>query len=151
MESSVAYRRILVPVSGTPDDFRVLELAGMLADRKNAEAILVYVVEVRQSLPLDASLPQDVAAGEAALTRAEQFARQKAEHRLQRVSSELLQARSAGAAIVDEAIQRDVDAIVMASRNRMHLGKVSLGETVPYVLKNATCEVILSRLPVDDR
>lgn len=139
------YRRILVPIQGTDADFRALELAGMLGQRKGAAITLVYVVEVKQALPLDAELPQAVAAGEEALTRAEHFARQKAEHRMQRVTPEMLQARSAGAAIVAEAIERDVDVIVMASQNRRQHGQMTVGETVPYVLKNAPCEVILAR------
>lgn len=139
------YRRILVPVHGNEGDFRAIELAGLLADKKNADVTLVYVVEVKQSLPLDADIPQAVVAGETALDQAEQYARQRAEHRLQRITPELLQARSAGAAIVDEAIERDIDVIVMASRNRQHFGRVTFGDTVPFILKNAPCEVILAR------
>lgn len=139
------YRRILVPIHGDDMDFRALELAGLVADKKNADVTLVYVVEVRQSLPLDADIPVEVNAGEGALDRAEQYARQRAEHRIQRITPELLQARSAGAAIVDEAIERDIDVIILASRNRMHMGRVTFGETVPFVLKNAPCEVILAR------
>jgi nucleotide-binding universal stress UspA family protein len=120
-------------------------LAGLLAGRKNAEVTLVYVVEVRQALPLDADMPQAVAAGESALDNALEYAKQRAEHRIQKVSSELLQARSAGAAIVDEAIEQDADVIVMASRNRLRFGRVTVGDTVPYILKNAPCEVIVVR------
>lgn len=141
----MAYRRMLVPIHGNDEDFRAIELAGLIAARKNPEVTLVYVVEVRQALPLDADMPQAVAAGEAALERAANFARNRAEHRIQKVSPELLQARSAGAAIVDEAIERDVDVIVMASRNRPQFGRVTVGDTVPYILKNAPCEVILTR------
>src|SRR4051812_8705629 len=113
----VPHRRILVPVQGNDGDFRALELAGLLAQKKHADVLLVYVVEVKQSLPLDAEMSRDVAFGEQALTRAEDYARHRAEHRCQRLSPELLQARSAGAAIVDEAIERDVDIIVMSSQN----------------------------------
>lgn len=141
----MGYRRILVPVSGDRDDERALDLAGLLAEKKHSEVTLVYVVEVKQSLPLDAEMPQAVATGEAALQRAEDYAKHRGEHRLGRVALELLQARTAGAAIVDEAIERDVDIIVMSCRNRAHLGQVSTGETVPYVLKNAPCEVVLTR------
>jgi nucleotide-binding universal stress UspA family protein len=141
----VAYRRILVPVHGNDGDFRALELAGLLAEKKNVDVTLVYVVEVRQSLPLDADLPQAVLDGENALERAESYARTRAEHRLSKLHPELLQARSAGAAIVDEAIERDIDVIVMSSRNRQHFGQTTIGETVPYILKNAPCEVILAR------
>ncbi len=119
----------------------------MLAARKNAEVTLVYVVEVRQSLALNADMPNEVNNGELALQRAEAYARQHSEHRIQKTVPELLQARLAGAAIVDEAIERDVDVIVMACRKREELGQITLGETVPYVLRNATCEVIISREP----
>jgi nucleotide-binding universal stress UspA family protein len=145
-ERLVPYRRILVPVHGNDGDYRALELAGLLAEKKaNVDVTIVYVVEVKQSLPLDADLPSAVRLGEDALDRAEQYARHRAEHRLTRITPELLQARSAGAAIVDEAIERDIDVIVMASRNRQHFGQVTIGETVPYILKNAPCEVILAR------
>jgi nucleotide-binding universal stress UspA family protein len=60
--------------------------------------------------------------------------------------TELLQARSAGAAIVDEAIERASDAIVMAARIRKRHGKPTVGDTVNYVLKNAPCEVIVVRI-----
>ena len=143
------YRRILVPIHGGSDDFHVIELAGLLAVKKNADVTLVYVVEVNQALPLDAPLPDAVAAGERALNAADVYSRQKAEHKIQRVTLELIQARNIGAAIVDEAIAREVDLIVMAARNRMHLGRLSVGETVPYVLKNAPCEVVISRMAED--
>lgn len=139
------YKRIMVPVHGNDLDFRALELAGLVADRKQADVTLVYVVEVKQSLPLDADIPGEVTAGEGALDRAEQFARQRVDHKLQRITPELLQARSAGAAIVDEAIERDIDVIILASRNREHMGRVTVGDTVPFILKNAPCEVILAR------
>ena len=143
------YRRILVPIHGTDGDVRALELAGMIASRKGAEVTLVYVVEVKQSLPLDADMPEAVAVGESALEQAEQYSRHRAEFRLQKVTPELLQARSAGAAIVDEAIERDIDVIVMASRNRQHFGQTTVGDTVPYILKNERCDVLLSRFGVE--
>ena len=59
--------------------------------------------------------------------------------------NELLQARTAGAAIVDEAVEQQVDAIVMATENRLERGKISVGESVPYVLRHAPCEVIVIR------
>ena len=139
------YKRILVPISGTEDDFRAVDLAAVVAMRKDADVTLVYVVEVRQSLPLDADLPETVSEGEQALARSEKYAREHIEQRGQRLHSELLQARSAGAAIVDEAIERDIDVIVMASRNRKHMGNVTLGDTVPYIMKHAPCAVILTR------
>ena len=59
-------------------------------------------------------------------------------------------AGSAGAAIVDEAIDRNTDVIMMGATIRKKLGKVTTGETVDYVLKNAPCEVLVVRPAMAD-
>jgi nucleotide-binding universal stress UspA family protein len=144
-------RRLLVPVKGTEGDARVLELVGQLAGRQPVSVTLIYVVEVLQSMPLDAELPAEIEHGERVLREAETAAHAGlgTADKQQRVVTELLQARSAGAAIVDEAIERGSDAIVMAARIRKRHGKTTTGETVSYVLKNAPCEVIVVRLAPD--
>lgn len=139
------YQRLLVSVNGTAGDERALSVVGSLVHRHPVAVTLIYVVEVLQSMPLDAELPTEIERGETILSRAEEIARHGLEHRLDNVMTELLQARSAGAAIVDEAIDRHVDAIVLAAMNRIKHGKHTLGETVNYVLKNAPCEVIVIR------
>lgn len=148
-ENIVPYRRIVVPVHGTDADKRAIELATLIGTGKNAEMVLVYVVEVAQSLPLEADMPSEVDTGEDVLQVAERWARQAADGRVGRISPELLQARSAGAAIVDEAIERGADVIVMALCNHMRHGQPTPGETVPYVMQNAPCEVVVARVRSD--
>lgn len=143
---SERYQRLLVPVDGTPADEQVMSLVADIVHQHHVGITLVYVVEVVQAMPLDAELPDEIDRGELILNRAEQFARTQPNHKLTSVSTDLLQARSAGAAIVDEAIERKVDAIVMAATNRAIHGKVTMGDTVAYVLKNAPCDVIIVRL-----
>lgn len=140
------YQRILVPVHGDPQDVRAIDIAASLINHdEDAELTLVYVVEVPQEFALDADLPEVVDRGEAVLSQAAQYAERHEGGQWRNISTELLQARSAASAIVDEALDRDVDAIVLASCNRRRLGVVSQGETVPYVLNNAPCDVILVR------
>ncbi len=141
------YQRLLVPVGGGPGDARVLEVVGQLVHRHPTRITLIYVVEVIQSMPLDAELPAEIDRGETVLRRAEETARHRLGHNLEHVSTELLQARSAGAAIVDEAAQRSMDLIIMSVAGRYHRGEYTLGRTAPYVLKNATCEVWVLRRP----
>jgi nucleotide-binding universal stress UspA family protein len=140
------YERILVPVDGSDADAEVMAVVADLVHQHHVSITLIHVVEVAQAMPLDAQLPDAVDRGERILGRAEQLARQQPGHRLSGVSSDLLQARSAGAAIVDEAIERHADAIVMATRNRIRHGKMTMGESVDYILKNAPCDVIMVRL-----
>ena len=62
---------------------------------------------------------------------------------------DLLQARDAGHAIVDEAIERAVDGIILGTNYRRPLGEYKIGDAAQYVLKNAPCPVIVYRAPVE--
>src|SRR3954453_9753651 len=142
---SSVYERLLVPVNGTPGDERVMSLVADLVHKHSVNITLIYVVEVEQAMPLDAELPAQIDRGESILARAEEFARTQPGHKLAVVSTDLLQARTAGAAIVDEAVERRVDAIVMATTSRWKHGKIIIGDTAAYILKNAPCDVLVVR------
>jgi nucleotide-binding universal stress UspA family protein len=141
------FQRILVPVSGAACDAHAIKIVSRLIEPKRAEVTAVYVIEVAQSLPLDAELPDEIDRGERALQSAESVARQLCGSRNDFISTDLLQARSAGAAIVDEASERQCDLIVMTSSCTEIHGKRHVSETVSYVLKNAPCEVMLLSVP----
>lgn len=147
---SLQQRAIVVPVTGGAGDERVLDLLGRLLQQTSTSITLVYVLEVMQSISLDAELPDEVNRGEDVLAQAEKYARGELGKnvRLSNVTTEILQARAAGAAIVDESIERRADAIVMSSAIRTIRGRSTIGETADYVLKNAPCEVILVREPL---
>jgi nucleotide-binding universal stress UspA family protein len=57
----------------------------------------------------------------------------------------VLQAREVGPAIVDEAVERDVNLILIGMDYKKRFGEFSLGRVVPYVLKEAPCRVLLYR------
>jgi len=144
------YQRVVLPVGGTAADDHALSLVFRLAPKEGLALTLLYVVEVAQSMPLDAELPAEVARGEAALGRAEGVARALG-GKGGELASELLQSRSVGAAVVDEAIERHADAIVLTAAIRSKHGRPTLGETVKYVMMNAPCEVLVVRLaPSED-
>jgi len=65
-----------------------------------------------------------------------------------KLSGELLQARDRGHAIVDEATDRGVDAIVMGIGLERTLGEFQMASAAQYVVKHAPCQVILFREPV---
>lgn len=134
---------LLVPYVQSAASERGLETAlRIAASEKNSRVIAVYVVEVDRRLPLEAELPQESAQGERCLAEAEQAARRF------KVSCEgdILQARDAGHAIVDEAVQERVDAIVLGvPRSGREALALDLGKTSEYILRHAPCEVILVR------
>src|SRR5207237_2487794 len=90
---------ILIPVNGNPEDEVALMLAGGIAKRNKAKVTVVHVVEVQRALPVDAELPAETARGEKVLDGADEQSR----HLDVNVTIELLQARQAGPAIIDEA------------------------------------------------
>lgn len=119
-------------------------LASSIAKRSKGKVFVVHVIEVRRSLPLDAELTDEASAGEEILTRAERLA-SEADFR---VEGELLQAREAGHAIVDEAMERDVDLILMGAEHKAPTGEYQPGRLTQYVLRAAPCNVWLWRHPV---
>jgi nucleotide-binding universal stress UspA family protein len=140
---------ILVPVKGDVIDDEAVQLAYTLAagkERRGKARVtieFIYVIEVPRALSLDADLPDEVLKGEQALSRAENLGQGVDAN----IEAEILQARSVGAAIVDEAVERRADLIIMAAQYRRRLGEFNLGLTLPYVLKNAPCRVLVARAP----
>lgn len=141
------YKRVLVPITGSSSDKDAIDLAASIMAAKEAELSLVYVVEVAQEYPLEANLPSELEAAERALDAASVHVDIAFNGSKPVVTTELLQARSAGPAIIDEALNQGSDVIVMALRNQRKHGQPTVGDTVPYVLKNAPCEVLIRRQP----
>ncbi len=135
--------KILVPVSGNSVDEDALKLACSLAKKTKAKIYVVYIIQVKRSLPLDAQIDSEIEKAEKVLSRAEDIAAEEDYE----IETDLLQAREVGPAIVDEAVERDVDLILMGISYKKRLGVFSLGVVAPYVLKEAPCKVILLREP----
>lgn len=143
---SLSVKDIVVPVDGSRASLDALALACSLSKRNKGTVFAVYVIEVARTMPLDVELAPEAGRGEEVLTQADEVA----ESLDYEVSGELLQARDAGHAIVDEAIERGVSAIVMGVSYKRTLGEFQLGPTAQYVVKNAPCQVILCRAAVQE-
>ena len=141
--------RLVVPVAGSGMDDRVLGMLPNLLSSDGGTITFLFVVAVPQSMPLDAELPIEIDTGEQALRHAENTARRTLPSRNTTIVTELLQARAVGPAIVDEAIERDADAIVMTAAIHRRHGRPTLGETTDHVLLNAPCEVVVIRTVPD--
>ena len=143
-ESIAQMRSIMVPVDGSHVSLQAVALACDIARKSKGKVYLVHVIEVKRTLPLDAELEPEEAAGEEVLARAEQVAREQNFD----VEGEILQAREASHAIVDEAIERGVDLIILGMEYQQPFGEFQLGRVIQYVLKSAPCEVWVQRHPL---
>ncbi len=133
------FHRILVPVSGTDVDEEAIRLACRLARRDKASILAVYIIPIDRTLPLDAEMKGEVGTAEAVLDRMEGYAAEEG----CTIETDLLQAREVAPTIVDEAVEREVDLILMGASYKTQFGQFSLGTTIPHVMKHAPCRVIL--------
>ena len=133
------FRKVLVPVVGTECDEEAVKLACRLAKKDKGKIWAVYVILLKRTLPLDAQIEPEITKAEKILDHAESIADEQ-DYEIETI---LLQAREAGPTIVDEAIEHDIDLILMGIEYKKYFGQYSLGSVVPYVLKNARCRVIL--------
>ncbi len=133
------FRTILIPVAGTETDDEATRLACRLARKDKSKIWAVYVITIKRTLPLEAELQSEMQKAEQILDHIETIA----EEQDYEIETDIVQARDAGPAIIDEAVERKVDLILIGVKQKRRFGQFSLGNIAPYVLKNAPCPVIL--------
>lgn len=136
-------KSILVPVDGSEASQQALAMAADLAKRSRAEIHLLYVIEMPRSMALDATVEGELQHAEAILERAEAVA----EGLGVSATGDLVQARQAGHAIVDEARERGVDVVIMGVAYDRPYGRFELGGTPRYVMEHASAQVWVIRAP----
>jgi nucleotide-binding universal stress UspA family protein len=132
---------ILVPVDGSPASEQAIAVAADLAKRNRARVHLLYVIEMPRSMALDATVEGELQRAETILERAEAVA----EGCGISATGDLVQARQAGHAIVDEARERGVDAVIIGVQYDRPYGRFELGSTPRYVLEHASAPVWVIR------
>ena len=140
--SAPQFRRAVVALSGGRTDRQIVTLAADIARAGRAEIVGVHVVEIDWTLPLDA----DVAGHDESAQRVLDIAETTAEAAHYQMETVLLQARDVGAAIVDEATEREADVVICGLPFRRRFGgDFAVGPTIPYILKNSPCAVWIIR------
>lgn len=141
------FQRVLIALNGGPSDARIVRLVADLARPSKAEMVGVHVVEIDWTLPLDA----DVAGSSETAQQVLDLAEGVAEETKQPLETILLQARDVAAALVDEAVERAADLLVVGLPYRKKFGgDFMIGRTIPYVIKNAPCAVWIVRDPMPE-
>ncbi|MBA2255237.1 MAG: universal stress protein [Chloroflexi bacterium] len=141
-------KRAVVGLNGGPTDARVVKLGCQLAKPLKAELIALHIVEVDWSHDLEEDIASDNVIASTVLDLAERIGEKMG----QPIRTELLQARDVGAALVDEAAELEADVMIIGLPYRKKFGgDFAIGRTVPYVLQNAACQVIVVREPIGAR
>jgi nucleotide-binding universal stress UspA family protein len=133
------FRRILVPITGTEADDETMRMACWIAKKDKSKLYAMYVITIKRSLPLEAEIESETSRAEELLDHMEKIA----EAEDYQLETDLLQAREVAPTIIDEAVERKIDLILMGVKYQRRFGQFSLGSIVPYILKNAPCQVML--------
>jgi APA family basic amino acid/polyamine antiporter len=140
---ALEYANILVPVAaGYPSD-EAMDVACRLARERRSRITAITVVEVPLELPLDADLPEAVSEANRQLDEA----RAIGESYGVGVVTRIVRARNAGRAIVDEAVRRGAQIVVMGGPRRVRLERgrrAIFGDTVDFVLKHSPVRVMVA-------
>ena len=133
------FHRILVPVTGTDADDETMRTACWIAKRNKSRLFVMYVITIKRSLPIEAEIESETRRAEEILVHMEKIA----EDEDYMLETDLLQAREVGPTIIDQAVDRKIDLILMGVKPQSRFGQFSLGTIVPFVLRNAPCQVML--------
>ena len=137
--------KAVLGLNGGPTDELVVNLGCQLAKLHSAELVAIHVIEVNWQHELSDEMTDENLAASSVLDVAEGIA----ERYKVKLSGDLLQAREVAAALVDEAIELGADAIIVGLPYRKRFGgDFAMGTTIPYILQNAPCQVIVAREPV---
>ena len=142
------FRSILVPVVDDSASLEAVIIGASLARQEKGALALIHVIEVERSLPVTADMDIEAQRAEELLRRARAIAAKEAGSGVA-IEDELLQARAAGSAIVEEAEARAVDVILLGVGWTPLLGQFEVGATAGYVLKHAACNVWIVREPLE--
>ncbi len=134
---------IVVLVGGEQVDMNLIHLACQMAKGASRKAHLVYIIEVPRTQALNAVLAKESERAEKLLSTAMKVAEKVGCEAV----AEVVQAREAGPAIVEEARDHNCSAIFMGLVRSYRSTPNDLGKTVPYVLANACCRVWLVQDP----
>jgi APA family basic amino acid/polyamine antiporter len=139
---ALEYRNLLVPVVvGSPSD-AAMDVACQLAAERRARIVALNVLEV----PLDRALTERFPDLEATANGELDQAAAIGDSYGVRVLTRLERAHAAGPAIVAEADARNAEIIVLGAPRRHLTARQAavFGKTVDYVLKHASCRVLVT-------
>lgn len=134
----------MAPVNGTSASQHAFRWCCQLARNSRADLLAIYVFEIPMEFAVESVRGQrDIQEGETILNQIEGIA--EAEHC--KVSANMVAARNAGPAIVLEATERDIDLLVVGLPYARAAPTPLVGPTASFILKNAPCQVLVSREP----
>lgn len=138
-----AMHKILIPVVEEIPSERAVELACRLGNGHKAQLVLVHVIVVPYTLPLNAPMPEREKRGQEALELGCVIARRYGNH----ARTVVVRDRRAADGVLRVANEEQVDAIVLGVGIKSRVPG-EWGKTSSEILSRANCEIILDKVPI---
>jgi nucleotide-binding universal stress UspA family protein len=139
-------KKILI---GLKDAGQVIELTRLACEvaARGASLLFVNVIELPDTTPLDAFVPELEAAARSMFRIAGREARR---HGV-KSSTLVVRAHSASYALIDELSRRKMDLAVLGYHHKKTAGELIFGTTAMHLLRHAPCRLLLSIQPAPAR
>ena len=136
---------IAVVIDGENLDASLVSLACQIAKTAKRKVLIMHIIVVPRSLPLKAALTQEASRADALLASALRIAEKMGCIAI----AEVVQAREAGSAIVEEVRDQHCSLLLIGCERRGVGQSSDLGKVIPYVLEKAHCRVwfVIDPLP----
>jgi len=152
------FKRILVPLDGSHDSSKAVDMAGDIAEKFDAEVLLLRVVVPEGAAIAAMTAPESASSAQIAIEAAEEMVRQdKAAGRkylagLRKTlqdrgvkTSTVVEVGAAAKIIQQVAKQEKADLIVMMTRGNTGVKRVLLGSVADAVVRSAVAPVLVIR------
>jgi universal stress protein A len=138
-EESLVFKKILVPVDGSPFMQSLVDYALDFAKKAGSELTFLYVLDMPTT-----ALEEDVLRHKQASVRIPQECRDKAQ-RLGIKAESRIEVGRPGETIVNIAESEKFDLIMIGSKGHSHLRHLLMGSVADQVVTHAPCPVLVKR------
>ncbi|MCE1247594.1 MAG: universal stress protein [Firmicutes bacterium] len=134
-------KKILVAINDSELSRDLINLGAALCRNEKGELYILHILEVPFYLPLDAEPEADVSSANKILDKSLEIV----EDLKIKTTADMVSARSVGGGIISYANSKNVDVIIAGHKDYPGYGDVISSPAVEYILKKATCRVMIIR------
>jgi nucleotide-binding universal stress UspA family protein len=150
---AVVYRRILLPLDGSPRAESVLPLAARIAEAHGAELVLIHVAQIPEMIEMGPSEPEDIAIRTRIMKRNERVARMY----LERIKAKLaawvpeIRIRLCGhedvrRCLADLITEERADLVILSAKGRSARADSPVGSVAAHLLDHVHVPILIARL-----
>ena len=150
---TVVYRRILLPLDGSPRAESSLPLAARIAEAHGAELVLIHVAQVPEMIEMGPAEPEDIAIRARIMKRNERVARKYLERikaklavRVQDIRIRLLGHEDVRRCLVDLISEERGDLVILSAKGRSAREDSAVGSVAAHLLDHVEMPILIARM-----